>query len=327
MTERWRQRPTGSNWGEFGNDDRLGRLNLLTPERRRAAAAEVREGIAFCLSLPLEVGSGLNPSRHPPKLFAAVRDGRPRYNRCASEEQLGLTDVVCDDAVTLFGQYSTQWDALCHVGALFDANGDGKPEIVYYNGFPAAWQVGSSALGIEHMASCGVQGRGVLVDLARHAQMPEETVGYDSLMCILDSDGIDVETGDLLCLHTGFAQRLMELRGVSPGSNELPHVPALDGSDPRLLQWISDSGIAALIADNVAVEKRRTSVPRGYVGPLLPLHEHCLFKIGVHLGEMWLLTPLAVWLHRNDRYRFLLTAPPLRLAGAAGSPVTPIATV
>jgi kynurenine formamidase len=57
------------------------------------------------------------------------------------------------------------------------------------------------------------------------------------------------------------------------------------------------------------------------------LHEHCLFKLGVHLGEIWHLTPLANWLRQNGRHRFLLTAPPLRLPGAIGSPATPIATV
>jgi hypothetical protein len=45
------------------------------------------------------------------------------------------------------------------------------------------------------------------------------------------------------------------------------------------------------------------------------------------LGELWLLTPLADWLRANRRYRFLLTAPPLRLPGAVGSPATPVATV
>ena len=32
---RWKRRPDGSNWGEFGTDDQIGRMNLLTPESRR----------------------------------------------------------------------------------------------------------------------------------------------------------------------------------------------------------------------------------------------------------------------------------------------------
>ena len=82
-----------------------------------------------------------------------------------------------------------------------------------------------------------------------------------------------------------------------------------------------------LIADNYAVESHpATGEPEGCCATL-PLHEHCLFKQGIHLGELWHLTPLAEWLRAHGRRRFLLTAPPLRLPGAVGSPVTPVATV
>jgi hypothetical protein len=60
---------------------------------------------------------------------------------------------------------------------------------------------------------------------------------------------------------------------------------------------------------------------------LLPLHELCLFKLGVHLAELWYFGELAPWLAAHQRNRFLLTAPPLDLPGAVGSPVTPLATV
>ena len=78
MTDRWQRRPEGSNWGEFGPDDQRGRLNLLTPEKVRQGLAEAREGIAFCLSLPLDIpGSNkLNPRRYPPQLMAG-RARRP----------------------------------------------------------------------------------------------------------------------------------------------------------------------------------------------------------------------------------------------------------
>ena len=89
---------------------------------------------------------------------------------------------------------------------------------------------------------------------------------------------------------------------------------------------ITDSGLSALIADNYAVEAYPAR-PGGACCAILPLHEHCLFKLGLPLGELWHLTPLADWLRTNGRHRFLLTAPPLRLPGAVGSPATPIATV
>ena len=67
-TPRWKRRPEGSTWGDFGPDDQLGRLNLLTPEKVKQGIAEVREGLSFCLSLPLDYPGGnvLNPRRHPP---------------------------------------------------------------------------------------------------------------------------------------------------------------------------------------------------------------------------------------------------------------------
>ncbi|HZF85053.1 MAG TPA: cyclase family protein [Burkholderiaceae bacterium] len=327
MSRRWKQRPPGSNWGEFGPDDRLGRINLLTRQRRLAAASEVREGLAFCLSLPLEIGAGLNPSRHPPRLGPTVRNGRPRYHYCACDDVPGATDVVCDDVVTLYTQYSTQWDSLCHIGSLFDADGDGKDEVVYYNGYPASWGIGQSALGIQHMAAAAIQGRGVLIDLARHVGESRVSVTFEMLSRWMQEDGVRVEEGDMLCLHTGFAGHLLSaaLRGDAAGHGAFGAV--LDGTDARLLQWITDSGISALIADNVAIEQRVDQVRTGHAGPLMPLHEHCLFKLGLPIGEMWHLGPLAEWLAAHGRSRFQLTAPPLRLTGAVGSPVTPVATV
>jgi hypothetical protein len=59
----------------------------------------------------------------------------------------------------------------------------------------------------------------------------------------------------------------------------------------------------------------------------LPIHHLCLFRLGVPLGELWYLHELATWLREHDRSRFLLTAPPLRLPGIVGSPLTPVATV
>ena len=101
----------------------------------------------------------------------------------------------------------------------------------------------------------------------------------------------------------------------------------LDGRDAKLLQWITDSGLA--VADRRQLRGRgasRDSATHGCCATL-PLHEHCLFKLGIHLGEIWHLTPLAAWLRAHRRSRFLLTAPPLRLPGAVGSPATPVATV
>ncbi|MGH8864827.1 MAG: cyclase family protein [Burkholderiales bacterium] len=348
-TTRWKKRPEGSTWGDFGPDDQLGRLNLLTPKKVKQGVAEVKEGLSFCLSLPLDYPGGnvLNPRRHPPVLRPTLRNGKPNMNYVLGRDNPDLTDVINDDAVILHLQYSTQWDSLAHVGQLFDADGDGVPEPVYYNGYrpnehivgpsnpddagaigvvPAKSTSHARALGVENMAAKCVQGRGVMIDLHAHIGRARAAIGYDQLMRILEKDKVVVEEGDMVCLHTGFAQMILEMNKQPDGAALEKACAALDGRNEKLLQWITDSGLVALIADNYAVEVHPATSHAGCCASL-PLHEHCLFKLGVNLGEIWHLTPLANWLREHKRSRFLLTAPPLRLPGAVGSPATPVATV
>lgn len=341
-----KRRPEGSNWGDFGADDQKGRLNLLTQDKRREAAAEIRDGRAFCLSLPLELpgGNGLNPRRSGPTLAPTYEAGEVAVNRPLRRDNPHHTDVLCDDSVHLCSQYSTHWDSLAHIGALFDIDGDGDEKIVYYNGHragehvigPVDYQrtvpsvlgehVGALALGVDNIATACVQGRGVMVNLARHFGTERRLIGFDDLMSALNADSVTVEAGDILCLYTGYADIILEMAG-NPDVDVLGRSCAvLDGADRQLLRWITDSGIAALVADNYAVESTQgqdCDAPHAW----LPLHEHCIFKLGLPLGELWYLKDLADWLQAHDRTRFFLTAPPLRLARAFGSPVTPIATV
>lgn len=348
-TKRWVRRPEGSNWGDFGPDDQLGRLNLITAEKVKQGIAEVREGLTFCLSIPLDFPGEnvLNPRRYPPVLRPTIRNERPCLNYSLATENPDAIDVVSDDAVILHTQYSTQWDSFAHVGQLFDADGDGVPERVYYNGYradsdivgptelndagainvvPARNTCAARALGIENMAAQCVQGRAVMIDLHAHFGRSRVAVGYDKLMGVLEADGVAVETGDMVCLHTGYAQVLLEMNRKPDGPALQSSCAVLDGRDPKLLDWITKSGLSVLIADNYAVEAQPPLTHPGRCATL-PLHEHCLFKLGIHLGEIWHLTPLAEWLRAHGRYRFLLTAPPLRLPGAVGSPTTPVATV
>lgn len=347
MSKRWKQRPEGSNWGDFGEDDQVGRLNLITAKQVLKAAQEIKHGRSFSLSLPLDYpgGSGLNPRRSAPILRPTLRSGSPNFNAVFDD----ASDVVCDDLVIMHLQYSTQWDALCHVGSRFDADGDGVAERVFYNGYRADEDIkgpdlledaglkdgmkphstsAATKLGIENAAAHGVQGRGVMIDLREKFGDAHTYIGYDEMMSAMEAGGVEVESGDMVCLHTGFAQRILEMNR-DPDPDLLHNMcSVLDGRDDRLKNWITDSGLSVLIADNYAVEAlpaRPGDADTCCAG--LPLHEHCLFKNGIHLGELWHLTPLADWLRENRRYRFMLTAPPLRLPGAVGSPTSPVATV
>ena len=337
MAERWKQRPPGSNWGDFGADDQLGRLNFLTEENTVRAAQEILIGKRFCLSLPLDVPAtnATNPRRHPPVFHPIRRDDDVVFNMPMGTFDPGNTGVVSDDAVLIYNQHSSQWDSFGHIGAMFDANGDGRDEPVPYNGFSILnasgesrfGDVGAWHLGIEHMARHGVQGRGVMVNLKDHYGFRSHAVGYDELLRILDADAVEVEQGDIVCLYTGYADKLIELGAEVHPNLPQTHCPALDGRDDKILQWITDSGLAVLVCDNRAVEFEHGALPAGTTGPGLPLHEHCSFKLGIHLGEMWYFTELASWLKANGRYRFFISAPPLHLPGAVGSPANPIGTV
>jgi kynurenine formamidase len=338
---RWKKRPEGSNWGDFGPDDQLGRVNLIGSEQVLKGVREVHEGVTFCLSLPLDIPGGqvLNPRRSPPKLSPTALGDDQYINFSLANNNSSLQDVISDDRVEISLQYSTQWDSLAHVGALFDGDDDGELESRYYNGYLAGKDVldlskeptqqhdsYAQKLGIETLAAHGMQGRGVLIDLVRVFGAGRTLVGHVQLMQAMAQLNVVVEQGDMLVLRTGFAEALLDMQG-SPNPDVLKNTGAvLDGNDSALLEWITQSGVSAICADNYAVENTDSELEPDCCYKL-PLHHHCIFKLGLPLAELWYLKDLAEWLHSRERNRFLLTAPPLRLPGAIGSPVTPIATV
>ncbi|MFT4045001.1 MAG: cyclase family protein [Gordonia sp. (in: high G+C Gram-positive bacteria)] len=347
MSKRWKHRPENSTWGDWGDDDELGRINLIDEAKVLQGVREVTEGKAFSLSLPLDYpgGSALNQRRYPPitKPTEDLAHNQDTFFNIVAKDQIdpSLTDVWGDDQVTLWLQYSTQWDALSHQGQLFDADGDGIAEPVYYNGYRPGVDIvgpkedakgdgsGSKSfnfhLGIEHLAEHGVQGRGVLIDLRRHLGDDWQPVNYATLSDILKADNVVVEPGDIVLLHTGFATTVLSwAKNPDPAKIQAMH-PYLDASDDAILQWIIDSQLSALVADNYAVEGWAAQSPEPHT--LLPIHNLCLFRLGIPLGELWYLDALATWLREHNRSRFLLTAPPLNLPGVAGSPLTPVATV
>ena len=80
--KRWKNRPDGSNWGDFGENDELGRLNFIDKNKVLQGAAEIKTGKTFCLSLPLDFPGGnvLSPVRYPPELRPVIRNNEPYYN-------------------------------------------------------------------------------------------------------------------------------------------------------------------------------------------------------------------------------------------------------
>ena len=114
------------------------------------------------------------------------------------------------------------------------------------------------------MAFHGVQGRGVLVDLAHHLGHEWRGVDRETLEEIMAADNVVVEPGDMLLLHTGFATKVLEWNRDPDPVKIHPMCTYLDARDESLLEWIAESQISALVADNYAVEglRRRDRDPR-----------------------------------------------------------------
>lgn len=249
--------------------------------------------------------------------------------------------------VILSLQYSTQWDGLAYAGPMFDTQGDGITRPVYYNEFAAVKDIigpekientgipvtledantaSFHALDIVQMSRKAGQGRGVLLDLRAYFGDKRKLVGHDDIIKILEKDKIEVTQGDIRCLHQGFVD-LIQKMNQNPDKEKLETSSAvLNRTDEKLLQWLTDTKIAVLTADNYAVKAFPTR-NSGYSCAVLPLHEHCLFRIGLDRGELWNLTPLADWLRSHNRYRFHLTAPSLDLPGGLVLPLTLVAPI
>jgi len=91
--------PAGAAWGVFGEDDQVGTVNLLTPERVKQAAGFIRSGRVFALNLPINIPD--------PPIFT-----RGKHSHTIKQFNGFILDDYLDN---FYPQASSQWDALCHV--------------------------------------------------------------------------------------------------------------------------------------------------------------------------------------------------------------------
>ncbi len=295
---------TVSNWGRWGAEDERGTVNFITPEVVRRAAACVKRGAVFSLGLSFgaegpQIGQG---GRINPVHLMTATEGRlgadpdgPRYS---------------DDVIVMPLQCATQWDSLAHVhygGQL-------------YNGFPAATltPAGAGRNGIDKLGP-GVVSRGVLLDVARALGVervgPGQAITPADLEAAERAQGVRVGTGDVLLVRTG------HLRVFSVDGDRVGYMRQMPGLGIACVPWLHAREVAAVASDTSAVEV----IPFEDPAVLLPVHQLCIRDMGLTLGEMFDLEALAADCVRDGVWEFLFSAPPLKVTGAVGSPLNPLA--
>lgn len=289
------------NWGRWGRDDELGTLRHLTPERVAAAATLATAGIAVSLAHDLAAGHGGHVAH---EMLTCGDDlgatGIPGYE--ATRDRIGA-DVHSLDV--------THLDALCHMFV------DGR----MYNGATAAAVTREGAERNSVMtAASGVVGRGVLLDvpaaLGRAYLEPSHRITVDDLELAAARQGTEVGTGDLLVVSTG-----RDARAAALGGPLDPFEHGLAGIHPSCLPWLRERDIALLGSDGISDPMPPSTIERWP----FPIHQVAITAIGLMLVDNLRLDDLVDRCTQLGRWEFLLLIAPLRIAGATGCPVNPIA--
>jgi kynurenine formamidase len=226
----------------------------------------------------------------------------------AQLQNLLLGAKLTDDAIFMHLQSGTQWDGLPHV--FYDEQ--------LYNGVPsdAIDHTGASRLGIAAVAPKLVS-RAVLLDAARWRGLDVledgDALTSDDLEAISTAQGTEVRSGDIVLLRTGV---LGQCRAAADW--RLYKGRRSPGLHCESAVWLHDQEVAALAADNSAVEA---------YGPELaiPFHMLALRDMGMVLGEFWHLDELAFDSARDGVFECFLAAQGLMLTRAVGTPTTAVA--
>ena len=287
---------TLSNWGRWGKDDQLGTLNLITKEKRKRAAALVKDGESISLARELAESQ--------------PGGGKPFEHKMTST---GLTAGAISAAdvysFNYHGYLLTHLDALCH---LFHRDR-------LYNNFSQdqVTDKGAGKLSVTNMKH-GLFTRGVLIDIPRllnvkyleggHAIYPEDLEAWEK------KARVKVESGDAILIRTGsWARRLVETEEVIQQK--------FAGLHASCLPWLKKRDVAVVGSDLA------TNVfPSGIEGFVLPVHWVVINAMGTPILDNCDFEELSEAATKRKRWSFLLTAAPLPVRGGTGSPLNPIAT-
>jgi len=301
-----------SNWGRWGSDDVLGTLNYLDQAKRAQGAALVRRGVSFSLAQSFDMNGPQKGWRRRTNPVHTMLDTGTDAERGNQGFPHGIGGA--DDVIFMPLQASTQWDGLGHIFDHGNAwNGRRAGDVVTSDG--------DLVTGIQ-TATGRMSGRGVLLDVGRaigqDSELPDGfAITTQHLEATIAAQGqtATVGRGDLVLVRTG---RLARARRDGWGDYAGGASPGLSFTTA---DWLHGSEITAVATDTWGFEVR----PNEFDNAFQPLHQVVIPHIGLFIGEMWDLDALAADCAADGVYEFWLSAEPLPVTGAVGSPVAPVA--
>ena len=252
----------------------------------------------YDLEQPRYFGAPIHPSHAPGYFYTLHR----HHERSAAEARTSASGFMYTTEHS-----GTHIDALCHQAEDFHLYGDLEIDASIQT------SQGFTELGAETIAP--IVAHGVLLDLARYRAVDRIVAGNpisrDELEATVQKQGVQIGEGDVVLVRTGNGALWQEptvylqAGGVSGSAS----------------QWLASRGVRAVGADNVAWDEVGVVDPDFKV--TLPGHAILLVRYGIYIIENLFLEELA----RDQCYEFTFVCLPLKLQGATGSPVRPVAIV
>ena len=281
------------NWGRWGDKSEAGTVNLITAEKRAAAARLVTSGRTVSLSRPWPIEpTAENPD--PASLYVMFHGTR---------SEGGAGDYI---GVAYHGHSVTHVDSLAH---QWDQDGLWEGHDPWETIVPSGVKFGSVDAWRD-----GIVTRAVMLDVPKHRGEPyvthdEPVHGYE-LEDIAAKQGVSLQAGDAIAVYSGREAYAAEHGGTWGGRPEMP------GLHPSCLPFVRENDVSVLAWDMLDV------MPLVYGS--VSVHT-AINAFGLVLLDNALLEPLAAACAEEGQYEFMLTISPLVVPGGTGSPVNPIA--
>lgn len=291
----------------WGPDDEIGRLNLMTEASRAAILSRISGGRVYDLGVEYHKGMPSWSLLGDPT-YQLWMTHTPQGTVVDNPLQLGKSMhrhvSYSGDAVLMYTHTGTHIDALNHFGL----NGE------TWNGFRADEHLGDlgwKKAGAERLPP--VVARGVLIDVAGLKGvdlLPDRyRITPADLAAALARQGVSLERGDAVFIRTG------RMRVIDDKEKYLAAEP---GIGLAAAKWLVETHGAMLVgADNLSLEAFPVETPENWV----PVHTYLEAEQGVAIMEVVNLEELA----RDRVYEFVFIGASLKLRGASGAPMRPIA--